>query len=223
MIDSTPPRTETGTPGSTRSELHAPGSQQAAPYLQTASPIMSRFRGMVALVALLIVAGVSASVVGYRVKSAEWERTRTLDAHYQSLKNQGAGGVGALVRGTQQRGEAAAGKAALAARDEGFVLMYEVNEYARVSGLIPLLEVVPRERLLEAAEAFKEIGALDAAHIIQDALRALAEDSNPARAHRIAKRYNRSTARDTAVKLFRSISSPTTPGTVGSIPSIESR
>lgn len=221
MTDSTPPSTETGGTVSVRSELHTSGTHQTAPYTKTASPIMSRFRGMVALVALLIAAGVSASVVGYRVKSADWERTRTLESHYRTLKNQGAQGATGLVRAEQRQGGVATGNSALAAREERFVLMYEVNEYARVSGLIPLLEAVPRARLHEAAEAFEEIGALDAAHIIRDALTALAEDANPARAHRIAKRYSRSTARDTAVKLFRHIAPPSIPGAVGAVPSIQ--
>jgi hypothetical protein len=195
--------------------------QPALPGNLPYSPLLARWRGIVVLVALLIAAGVSASVVGYRVKSAEWERTRRLHAHYRTLKEklpadlpmqgrsaaadvpppQSATPTDVVDRGTLAQNE----PDGLSPRDRHFVLMYEINELARVSGLIPVIETASRERLHEAVKAFEAIGAQDAAHILMDTLTALEEGAGSAKAHRIAKRYNRSTARETSVKLFLSI------------------
>ncbi len=155
---------------------------------------------------LLIVSGVTASVVGYRVKSADLDRKAQLLRIYESYggsfeKAQTPGST--LVSPTRT------------ATENTFIAAYEVNCRARANGLYRVLETTPPETMQQIVQSLFAIDATEAARSTDDALRAYQQslansavtagvkpNSSP-KAIRFAKQYDRYLARDTEVKLFR--------------------
>jgi hypothetical protein len=155
---------------------------------------------------LLIVSGVTASVVGYRVKSADLDRKAQLLKAYESF-----GGSFVLA---QQLGNSRVSDN-LTTEQNTFIAAYEVNLRARGQGLYRVLETTPPEMMPKIIESLYTIEATEAARSTEDAWRAyqnppstesaaagIKPNSNP-KAIRFAKQYDRFLARDTEVKLFR--------------------
>ncbi len=158
------------------------------------------------MVFLLVVSGVTASVVGYRVKSADLDRKAQLLSIYESYGGsfEKAHSLGStLIAPTRS------------ATENTFIAAYEVNCRARANGLYRVLETTPPEMMQQIVQSLFAIDATEAARSTEDALRAYQQplpvdgetagvkpNSSP-KAIRFAKQYDRYLARDTEVKLFR--------------------
>jgi hypothetical protein len=174
--------------------------------LRRAAPIREQRAAVLFMLFLLIVSGVTASVVGYRVKSADLDRKAQLLGAYESF-----GGSFAMAQelGTTRVSER------LTPRQNIFVAAYEVNSRARSQGLYRVLETTSPEIMQKMIESLYAIEATEAARSTEDAWRAyqtpastesatagIKPNSNP-KAIRFAKQYDRYLARDTELKLFR--------------------
>jgi hypothetical protein len=155
---------------------------------------------------LLVVSGVTASVVGYRVKSADLDRKAQLLKIYESYGGsfEKAHSLGStLIAPTRS------------ATENTFIAAYEVNCRARAHGLYRVLETTPPAVMQQMVQSLFAIDATEAAHSTEDALRAYqsplpaqgetsgVKPSSSPKAIRFAKQYDRYLARDTEVKLFR--------------------
>ena len=148
---------------------------------------------------LLLISAVTATVVGYRVKTADIDRKEQLLQAYIKL-----GGSFAKANTL----DSSVVNDTLSPQQRTFALAYETNSRARMHGLYSLLDVTPPERMEGIIKSLFTIGALEAAHSTEDAWRAYDEPTgspiknvNP-KAARFARQYDRHLARDTEVKLF---------------------
>lgn len=161
---------------------------------------------MLFMLFLLIISGVTASVVGYRVKSADLDRKAQLLRLYESF--------GGSFEKAHALGETII-SSARSQEHNTFIAAYEVNCRARGHGLYRVLETTPPEAMQKIIESLFAIEATEAARSTEDAWRAYQQpppaggaaagvlpSSNP-KAIRFAKQYDRYLARDTEVKLFR--------------------
>jgi hypothetical protein len=151
---------------------------------------------------LLIVSGVTATVVGYRVKSADMQRKADLLKTYERL--------GGSFESAHQLGQSKANPDT--PREQSvFISAYETNARARAYGLYRVLENTPAQQIDKAIESLFTIEATEAARSTQDAWRTFQEPvtsqpetkptMNP-KAARFARQYDRYLARDTEVKLY---------------------
>lgn len=153
---------------------------------------------------LLIVSGVTASVVGFRVKQADLDRkAQELQAYTQ---------LGGSFEKANTLGFSLYQEGASAQRNS-FALAYEVNWRARTFGLYRVLETTPPTIMEATIKSLYAIDATEAAHSTEDAWRAFQQplpgtedgsrlkNMNP-KAARYARQYDRYLARDTEVKLF---------------------
>ena len=174
------------------------------------APIREQSAAVLFMLFLLIVSGVTASVVGYRVKSADLDRKAQLLKAYESF---GGSFVLAQQLGTSRVSDN------LTTEQNTFIAAYEVNLRARGQGLYRVLETTPPEMMPKIIESLYTIEATEAARSTEDAWRAyqnppstesaaagIKPNSNP-KAIRFAKQYDRFLARDTEVKLFRYLTS----------------
>jgi hypothetical protein len=168
----------------------------------TRSPLVEQRAPILFMIFLLVVAGVTATVVGYRVKSADLDRKAQLLKQYELL---GGSSTQILALGNSVPVES------LNPQQRTFILTYEVNSRARAYGLYRVLETTPADRMQKTVEGLYAIDATESAHSTEDALRAYQEPAsseaqqrnmNP-KAARFARQYDRYLARDTEVKLFR--------------------
>jgi hypothetical protein len=181
-------------------------TSEQSPQLRRAAPIREQRAAVLFMLFLLIVSGVTASVVGYRVKSADLDRKAQLLGAYESF-----GGSFALAQelGTTRVSER------LTPEQNIFIAGYEVNSRARRQGLYRVLETTTPEIMQKMIDSLYTIEATEAARSTEDAWRAyqnpavtesteagIKPNSNP-KAIRFAKQYDRYLARDTEVKLFR--------------------
>ena len=187
----------------------------------SATPVPENFKMKIAsflsLVTLLFIAGLTASVVGYQVKKAEWDRTAILMSTYESL-----GGTRAML--TDPRQSLTLTPSAMAAPNServAFATAFEVNERVRAYGLYRTLENTPVEHAASLASAMDAVGATEAANLVRQARAALSTTKSPAagssgtsnttadlkpisaEAARLSKRYDRGLARATQLALFR--------------------
>jgi hypothetical protein len=150
---------------------------------------------------LLIVSGITASVVGYRVKSADIDRKAQLLKTYDTLGGsfEAAHALGRTVSSP-----------ALTPEQQIFARAYEVNCRARAHGLYQVLETSSPEDMEGMIASLFAIDANESGRSAQDAWRAYQEkvstetvvkNMNP-KAARFARQYDRYLARDTEVKLF---------------------
>jgi hypothetical protein len=178
---------------------HRPQSGRSAPLREQSAAVLF-------MLFLLIVSGLTASVVGYRVKSADLDRKAQLLKAYQSF-----GGSFALA---QELGSTRASEK-LTTEQNTFIVAYEVNSRARGQGLYRVLETTSPEIMQKTIDSLYAIEATEAARSTEDAWRAyqnpavtesaaagIKPNSNP-KAIRFAKQYDRYLARDTEVKLFK--------------------
>jgi hypothetical protein len=165
------------------------------------APIREQRAAILFMIFLLVVSGLTATIVGYRVKSADIERKAELLAVYESLGGtfEKANTPGTtLVSGSSNPDQTT------------FILAYEVNSRARTHGLYRVLETTPAAIMEQAIKGLYAISASESAHTTEDAWRALQEPVGPPgavknmnpKAARFARQYDRYLARDTEVKLF---------------------
>ena len=161
---------------------------------------------MVFMAFLLLMSAITATVAGYRIKTADKDRKAQLFSAYEQL-----GGTRERLVNIQQSMLSTASEGARTT----FLAAYEINERTRAFGLYRTLEFSKPENVSKIVAALNQIGATDHAKIVRDAWDARQED--PATAHlqhpdegpvnpkslRIAKQYTRSSARDVETKLFK--------------------
>jgi hypothetical protein len=149
---------------------------------------------------LLAAAGVTATVVGYRVKKADWDRKKQLLATYEAL----GGSFETLMTPS---------KSVLTPEQSDtqrtFASVYETNQRAREYGVFSVIDSSSAEHLTVAITSLAQIGANEASRTLEDtrkALQAAAPDtprSANTQAQKFARQYGRPMARETEAKLFR--------------------
>lgn len=165
------------------------------------APIREQRGAVLFMLFLLVVSGLTATIVGYRVKSADIERKATLLKVYESLGGSfaQANGLGSTVLSSSLNPE-----------QRAFVLAYEVNSRARAHGLYRVLETTDPSVMQQIIQSLYSIHAIESARSTEDAWNAYQEpvgsadsvkNMNP-KAARFARQYDRYLARDTEVKLF---------------------
>ena len=187
----------------TSSELEKSPSNRA--------PIREQRASILFMLFLLIVSGVTASVVGFRVKSADLDRKSQLMATYEKF---GGSRIKAHELG------ATLAKETNTPEQNTFIAAYEVNSRARAYGLYRFLESTEAADMDRTVQSLFQIGATEAAHSTEDAWRAFQvpvktgeaggdmtgknynKNSMNPKAARFARQYDRYIARDTEVKLF---------------------
>lgn len=176
------------------------------------SPLRENWVGVVFMVCLLLVAGITATVVGYRVKRADWDRKAQLLAAYEAL----GGNFETLMTPSQT-----IISPQLSHEQQVFVTTYEVNQRAREYGVFTVIDNTPREKIDFVIKSLAEIGASEASRTIDDTIKALdraqqdsALQAAPAAAtpsgrernsaaQRYARQYRRPMSRETEAKLFQ--------------------
>jgi hypothetical protein len=171
------------------------------------APLREQRASIIFMMFLLIISGLTASIVGYRVKSADLDRKAQLLKTYQSYGGsfELAHTLGATLVAPTRSNE-----------QNTFIAAYEVNCRARALGLYRVLETTPKEAFSQIIQSLFTIEATEAARSTEDAWRAyqepqstenISQRNSPAntssKAIRFAKQYDRNMARDTEVKLFR--------------------
>jgi hypothetical protein len=165
------------------------------------APLREQRASILFMIFLLVVSGLTATIVGYRVKSADLDRKAQLLKQYEQL---GGSASQVLSLGSSINLET------LSPKQQTFALAYEVNSRARAFGLYRVIENTPTDRMQKMVSSLYEISATEAARSSDDALRAYQEpigsqaehkNMNP-KAARFARQYDRYLARDAEVKLF---------------------
>jgi hypothetical protein len=169
-------------------------------------PLRENWVAVVFMLALLLLAGVTASVAGYRIKLADKDRKEQLINTYKEL----GGSNDILITPEQSANTSPIGSAKYT-----FIAAYEINVRARAYGLYRCLEAFKPGDVAPTVTALNTIGATDPAQIIANSWRAFQESptysatpspsgplANPTAA-RLAKKYDRYMARDVETKLFK--------------------
>ncbi|MFN4895891.1 MAG: hypothetical protein ACK5HO_08890 [Pseudomonadota bacterium] len=170
------------------------------------APLREQRASVMFMLFLLIISGVTATVVGYRVKSADLDRKAQLLKLYESYG------------GSFEKAHALDTSLVAASRtpeQNTFLAAYEINCRSRARGLYRVLEATPPDVMQQMIQSLFAIEATEAARSTQDAWNAyrtpplsegaaagIRPNSNP-KAIRFAKQYDRYIARDTEVKIFR--------------------
>jgi hypothetical protein len=158
---------------------------------------------------LLIVAGGTATLVGYKVKQAQIIRQAELKVMFHKLVGPPESITDSSQALTIISGESPPRRT--------FVAAYQLNEWVRTAGLYRALNELDRAAVPAAITALQSIGATEAfkttqetwslLHGIEAMVMPLSTDplltSPPQRARRIAKRYDRTFIRDVESKLYR--------------------
>jgi hypothetical protein len=182
------------------------------------SPITEQKGSILFMMFLLIVSGLTATVVGYRVKTADTERKAQLLSTYENL--------GGSFADSLKLGSTTAKAPHLSEAQKTFILAFETNKRARLYGLARVVETTDpilaplivnslfRVNATEGAKTFRDTWE---AYLPQIAQLQKASPTEPAantglaqspagrlnpRASRFARQYDRHIARDTEVKLF---------------------
>ena len=166
---------------------------------QTSSPLRENWVAILFMVVLLVVAGGTATTVGYKVKSADRQRKQELLEAYKSL---GGSYEKSLLLGQTVLAPS------MNEEQKVFVSTYELNERARKIGLYQVIETSSPESLDTAQEGLMEIGASEGGLSLRDALVSFREAPTPPKtlnplAARFARQYDRNLARDAEVKLYK--------------------
>lgn len=165
------------------------------------SPLKRGWRGALFLVGLLLLSGISASVVGYKVKSADLERKAEMLKVYETY--------GGTFEGIMTLSTTKAIPNDTSLRNI-YVATYELNERARKVGLYSTLETTPPYAVEVALSGLDRIGSTECYMATKESWELFLKDkpTTPSggivlSASRIAKRYDRAHARDVEVKLFK--------------------
>jgi hypothetical protein len=147
-----------------------------------------------------LAAGITATVVGYRVKKADWDRKAQLLTTYEAL----GGTFETLVTPSQTiLGHD------LSREQRTFAAAYEINQRARDYGVLTFIDKSSPENVRLTVSSLAEIGAIEASRTLEDTLKALeaappgTERADNPEALRRARQYGRPMARDTEAKLFK--------------------
>lgn len=151
------------------------------------------------MISLLLISGGTATIVGYKVKSADRQRKQELQKAYQLL--------GGSYEKSLTLGQSVL-RPDMNEEQRVFASTYELNERARKIGLYQVIETSSPVALDSAQEGLMTIDATEGGLSLRDALAAYREAPTPPKtlntvAARFAKQYDRSLARDTEAKLFK--------------------
>lgn len=170
-----------------------------SPIRESRSPLRDNWVAIVFMVALLFISGVTASVVGYKIKTADRQRKADLLGAYTQL--------GGSFESSLSPGQTAL-RPSMNEQQKVFVATYELNERARKIGLYRVLETTPAENLDIAQEGMMSMDAKEGGLTLKDSLVAFrdmptnSKSLNPT-AERFARQYDRYLARDTEAKLYK--------------------
>jgi hypothetical protein len=176
-------------------------SSQPASSPAAHAPLREQRTAVLFMLFLLVVSGLTATIVGYRVKSADIDRKAKLLAVYESF---GGSFEMANTPGTTLL------SSSLNPDQATFIAAYEVNSRARTHGLYRVIETSSASVMDQAIKSLYTIKATESAHSTEDAWKAFQEpvssvstvkNMNP-KAARFARQYDRYLARDAEVKLF---------------------
>jgi hypothetical protein len=169
-------------------------------------PLRDNWVAVVFMISLLVIAGVTASIAGYRIKAADKDRKAQLLRAYEQL----GGSRDILIIPEQTINQAPSDSEA-----STFIAAYEVNERSRALGLYRYMEGVAPASVPSTIKALDTIGANDPARVLENSWKAFEEQpthsaipsknaplANP-QAARLAKKYDRYMARDVETKLFK--------------------
>ncbi len=173
------------------------------------SPLRENWTALVFMIALLLASGLTASVVGYRIKQADRHRKAQLVEAYSELggSREKLVNIEQTLLGSQPSHEKLT-----------FLAAYEVNERSRAFGMYRWMEFSTPETVKKVVTALDNIEARDAARIVEASWSAFVEsgvkelathpDQRPVnpKAARISKKYDRYVARDVETKLFQYLS-----------------
>ncbi len=148
---------------------------------------------------LLLVSAVTATIVGYKIKTADRQRDGELLAAYDALR------PAPLV---QETSEPPVFSPTLSKEQQAFVSVFEINQAAMQRYLYSALEQMPPAEIEAAIEGSLIMGAKEASMTLREISEALKDKSGAngamnLTAARLAKRYDRSLARDTETKLYK--------------------
>jgi hypothetical protein len=153
------------------------------------------------MLGLLLVSGITASVVGYKVKRADIDRKAQLLAAYE-LQGGSFAGVMTLSSTTATPNDYSLGNI--------YRATYELNERARKVGLYATLETTPAFAVELALLGLEKLGSTECLMVVREAWQIFQNERGQTAsggiipsASRIAKRYDRAHARDVEVKLFK--------------------
>jgi hypothetical protein len=176
-------------------------SPESIPSPASHAPLREQRAAVLFMLFLLVVSGLTATIVGYRVKSADIQRKAQLLAVYESF---GGSFEKANTPGTTLL------SSSLNPDQATFIAAYEVNSRARTHGLYRVIETSSSEVMDQSIKSLYAITATESARSTEDAWRAFQEpvssagatkNMNP-KAARFARQYDRYLARDAEVKLF---------------------
>lgn len=169
-------------------------------------PLRDNWIAVIFMLGLLVVAGVTASVAGYRIKLADKDRKAQLLQVYEKL-----GGS----RDILLIPEKSINQAQPDSDTYTFIAAYEINERSRAYGLYRTMEGVAPASVPGTIKALDTIGAKDPARVLENSWKAFEEQpthsaipsntaplANP-KAARLAKKYDRYMARDVETNLFK--------------------
>lgn len=172
-------------------------------------PLRENWVAVVFMLGLLLIAGVTASVAGYRIKLADRDRKDQLMNTYLAL----GGTREALIIP-----EETVIKAPRSSPQYIFLAAYELNVRSRAFGLYRCLEAINPELVQPTVTALDTIGASDPARVLETSWQAFKESPTHSRvpsptgpianptAARLAKKYDRYMARDVETRLFKYLS-----------------
>jgi len=179
----------------------SPASRENDAWSSSESPIKRGWKGAIFLVGLLLISGITASVVGYKVKTADIERKGELLKVYET---HGGTFEGIMTLSTTK---AIPNDTSL---KNIYVATYEFNERARKIGLYLTLESSPPFAVELAIAGLELLGSKECYLATKEAWQLFLQDkpSTPPggvvlSASRISKRYDRAHARDVEVKLYK--------------------
>jgi hypothetical protein len=164
------------------------------------SPLKDNWSAVVFMLCLLLAAGITATIVGYRVKKADWDRKGQLLATYKAL----GGSFETLMDPSKT-----ILTPQLSNEQRTFVVAYEINQRAREYGVFTVIDNSSRENLALAVSSLAGIGAFEASRTLDDTIKALdgaphaADRTANVEAQRYARQYGRPMSRETEAKLFK--------------------
>ena len=197
-----------------------PGAQPAS-----SATWESRF-GFLFGIILLVVAGGTATTVGYKVKQAQIVRQAELKNTFYTLTGapreieNAAKVIPLKVRETSvSGGDIRGGSAGEVPEQRTFIAAYQLNEWVRKIGLFRTLQELEPRAVIDALQSLSTLGATEVynttletwalLHDVDEALLRTAPPSldpptqpNSSKARRIARRYDRSFMRDVETKLY---------------------
>ena len=149
-----------------------------------------RLIGFGFLVSLLILAGTTASIVAYRIKSIEWSTRSGLDQAYKKL-----------VANPEDPSILKPFVETELTSSQKFAAGYEFNQYVRAYGLYKTLEDIPEKNIPYIESFLAGFKNSDAAGIMDDVLKE--KKSDPEKAQKIAKSYKTGESRKVEREIYK--------------------